>query len=283
MSEMTLDVAQIAFETIPDRIRAGHLLSIATQYWRDGMIGDDTYAQKVGLVRRWLVDDRLGLPEGENASGRDSDKARSPSAPVVELIFRPQAWVNDYAIAVDPESPDVWTVSLALFLERFPTEEDWSSFHQDRDDLRFEGSAPKWIRDWSGPFEVDLADCATDPWTAEKDPLLGDPASNERDWPNEAAICHSNGAEIRVPAFPEDVSYVRVVRADGTQIAHWSIDEIAEDPAETIGAIAGAVIGGSTERQHRSIATKLGAAIPPHGSSWRAASEVPVLGEKGGE
>lgn len=85
--------------------------------------------------------------------------------PSVTLRFRPQAWVNDNAISVDPETPDTWQVPKALLLERFPTMEVWCEADNDRDDMRFEGNAPKWVRDWSGPFEVELAD-DENPWGA---------------------------------------------------------------------------------------------------------------------
>jgi hypothetical protein len=55
MSEKTLDEILDEFEAAPDRANAAALLSIATRYWRDEMIGDDTYADKVRLVGLWLA------------------------------------------------------------------------------------------------------------------------------------------------------------------------------------------------------------------------------------
>jgi hypothetical protein len=59
-------------------------------------------------------------------------------------------------MSVDPEGDTTWEVSRAEFLAMFPDEATFNSQHQLRDDLRHEGTAPKWIRDWSGPFEVEL-------------------------------------------------------------------------------------------------------------------------------
>lgn len=92
-----------------------------------------------------------------------SIEAKPDTGPQVMLRFRPEAWVNDYAMGVDPEQPEKWLVPLAQFLETFPTEEDFGAKHHERDDLRHEGDAPQWIRDWSGPFEVELAD-GENPW-----------------------------------------------------------------------------------------------------------------------
>jgi hypothetical protein len=92
-----------------------------------------------------------------------TEASRPDTGPLVTLRFRPQAWVRDHAISVDPEAPDTWQVAQALLLERFPTSDDWSARDNDRDDMRLEGNAPAWIREWSGPFEIDLAE-AGNPW-----------------------------------------------------------------------------------------------------------------------
>jgi len=83
----------------------------------------------------------------------------------VKLRFRPQAWVNDWALSVDTDHPDIWEMPVSMLLNRFPTEQDWNDRHYDRDDLRFEEAAPRWIQDWSGPFEVELVE-GESPWEA---------------------------------------------------------------------------------------------------------------------
>ncbi len=82
-----------------------------------------------------------------------------PIVPVetVTLRFTPLAWIRDYAVTVDDEGPATWEVPRALLLERFPLEKDWLEQDEERDAMRFEGNAPAWIRDWTGPFEVDMA------------------------------------------------------------------------------------------------------------------------------
>lgn len=68
---------------------------------------------------------------------------------IITLKFYPQKWVNDYAYPCEPLGVGTWQVDSSLI--DFDFEED----HYKRDCLRFEGDAPQWIRDWSGPFEVD--------------------------------------------------------------------------------------------------------------------------------
>ena len=51
----TLDGAQEAFEASPNRDGAANLLTVATKYWNDDMIGDESYSDKVRLVRDWLA------------------------------------------------------------------------------------------------------------------------------------------------------------------------------------------------------------------------------------
>ncbi len=70
----------------------------------------------------------------------------------VRLRFQPQAWVDDYAIPVDPEGETEWTVDISKIA--FDFYED----HYSRDHLRYEGNAPEWVQQWEGPFEVEAVD-----------------------------------------------------------------------------------------------------------------------------
>src|SRR5690606_34560150 len=72
----------------------------------------------------------------------------------VMATFRPQAWVNDYAVSVDPEGETKFDVSFDLLL--MGSEEATKLDDYGRDDLRFAHTAPRWIQEWSGPFEVDV-------------------------------------------------------------------------------------------------------------------------------
>ncbi|MCP4083104.1 MAG: hypothetical protein GY743_23025 [Planctomycetaceae bacterium] len=72
--------------------------------------------------------------------------------PQVRLNFIPQAWVNDYAIPVDPEGETEWVVDQGKI------DFDFYEDHYKRDDLRYEGNAPQWIQVWDGPFEVVTVD-----------------------------------------------------------------------------------------------------------------------------
>lgn len=65
----------------------------------------------------------------------------------VTLTFHPQAWINDYAVPVDPEGPVTFEVEPEAVRGIEP-----ETF--EADDLRFHNNAPAWIREWSGPFEI---------------------------------------------------------------------------------------------------------------------------------
>lgn len=63
------------------------------------------------------------------------------------LTFRPQAWVRDNAIDVDPQGPTTWIDEVPDGIE---------SHSYESDELRLSEHAPQWVRDWSGPFEVEI-------------------------------------------------------------------------------------------------------------------------------
>ena len=75
--------------------------------------------------------------------------------------FTPEAWINDYAIAVDPEGDTVWDcTAFAIenqdYLLRMEEEDsDPEDGVLDIDDV-FKGdpAAPEWIREWQGPFTI---------------------------------------------------------------------------------------------------------------------------------
>jgi hypothetical protein len=66
--------------------------------------------------------------------------------------FQPEAWINDNAVPVDAEGDVEWTVSsntatsIAEALER----------GSDLDFVRYDRYAPDWIREWRGPFTVEV-------------------------------------------------------------------------------------------------------------------------------
>jgi len=108
----------------------------------------------------------------------DDHSAMSPDDSRVTLRFVPQTWIHDYAVEVDPVGPLEWTVSRELLLAVFASEDDWHSNHDVRDNMRVEGTVPTWVREWSGPFEVELVD---DPKTIWVDRLAtGTPDDPDR-------------------------------------------------------------------------------------------------------
>jgi hypothetical protein len=63
-------------------------------------------------------------------------------------IFHPQAWVNDYAIEVDPEGDTAFEVGDV------PDSVEDDSYESDN--LRDHENAPQWVKDWSGPFYIEI-------------------------------------------------------------------------------------------------------------------------------
>lgn len=65
----------------------------------------------------------------------------------ITVEFVPQAWINDYAVNVDPEGPTTWEVPVEMVRDVEPDQ-------YESDDLRFHENAPEWVKEWSGPFYV---------------------------------------------------------------------------------------------------------------------------------
>lgn len=72
------------------------------------------------------------------------------------IHFEPQAWLRDYAISVDPEGDTEFEIPLDcpdLWYKDGQLVEDHS---YESDELRSHPNAPEWIRNWSGPFDVEI-------------------------------------------------------------------------------------------------------------------------------
>lgn len=67
----------------------------------------------------------------------------------IKLRFLPQVWINDYAVPCDPEGTTEFEVAESSI--SFDFEND----HYERDELRFDDNAPDWVKEWSGPFEIE--------------------------------------------------------------------------------------------------------------------------------
>lgn len=81
-----------------------------------------------------------------------------PAGPRVLATFHPQVWVRDDALEVDPSGLRTWDVTEEIqAMGREPAlaleDDDFDS-----DDLRHSDRAPVWIKDWSGPFWVEVAE-----------------------------------------------------------------------------------------------------------------------------
>ncbi len=78
--------------------------------------------------------------------------------------FHPQVWVNDHAMSADPQGPTQWDATQ--FLKAIPASKRALLLEADTNDsdaLREDPAAPKWIREWSGPFYVSVDEVDTLP------------------------------------------------------------------------------------------------------------------------
>ena len=84
---------------------------------------------------------------GSSRMGSRPRRAREGGAVVkLRCRFIPQAWIHGLAVEVDACGPVIFEV------ERNKAPEPFS---YDSDDLARDPNAPAWVRDWTGPFEVE--------------------------------------------------------------------------------------------------------------------------------
>lgn len=69
--------------------------------------------------------------------------------------FRPQAWIRDNAVEVDPDGETQWDCTEFIAAASPEWREATLSRGKDYDDiLREDPAAPEWVRNWRGPFDT---------------------------------------------------------------------------------------------------------------------------------
>ena len=76
--------------------------------------------------------------------------------------FHPQAWHNNYAFDVDPEGETEWDATEVITAMGKDKALKLKDNQYETDDLRYASTAPGWIRDWSGPFYVEVEDAISE-------------------------------------------------------------------------------------------------------------------------
>ena len=132
--------------------------------------------------------------------------------------FQPEAWINDCAIAVDPDGPTEWdctafvTPDVRAYLDGCVKRRDddlASGVLDDADVFIDDPAAPEWVRRWRGPFTIQLFQARAATITTDDE-------------------------------YGEEV----VVRTeDGREQGYWTSDEWREDPEVVMGAIVGCLLG----------------------------------------
>jgi len=93
----------------------------------------------------------------------------------LRCTFLPQEWIGDTAYPVlRDRRPNQWTVQVdEVFMEKL------TPFSYESDQLRDATEAPKWVREWDGPFEVEYEEIeeSQDPGTPNDfvEPWMSDP------------------------------------------------------------------------------------------------------------
>ena len=75
----------------------------------------------------------------------------------MQCTFDAQAWINDYAVSVDPHGPTTWDCT-AYAEEHAEYVRDILARREDSVDLddvfAYDPAAPEWVQEWTGPFSI---------------------------------------------------------------------------------------------------------------------------------
>jgi hypothetical protein len=72
----------------------------------------------------------------------------------VTVRFLPRAWIENHAVEADPEGSTTFAVPAT---DAKDAEDNWLPNHDAASDgLRQHDNAPEWIRNWNGPFDIEI-------------------------------------------------------------------------------------------------------------------------------
>jgi len=80
----------------------------------------------------------------------------------VTATFGPQVWVKDDALDTDPEGETDIDVTVEVLLMGSKAAREVEDYRDSSDEFQSAVLAPDWIRDWKGPFYVEVADGIAD-------------------------------------------------------------------------------------------------------------------------
>jgi hypothetical protein len=101
-------------------------------------------------------------PDGwEEEIAAQAEKDANPRPERFRARFYPQAWQNKYAIAVDPEGETEFDVTEEVEAILANDGEIPEADTDQSDELKDAANAPKWVRDWSGPFYIEVIEIKT--------------------------------------------------------------------------------------------------------------------------
>lgn len=84
-------------------------------------------------------------------------------------LFRPQAWVDDWAVDADPDGPQIYDISPELVAMGVDAAMQIKDLTNESDEFKDAKNAPDWVKEWSGPFEVDVEDAILDFFWPERE------------------------------------------------------------------------------------------------------------------
>lgn len=137
--QLLLDTRTGAKELLDDLVRE-HADQMASEINRESLLAQLEFLRSQRGVRMHEVYKHLD----EGTADADKDV-------MVIVTFHPQRWggrKGDICLDADPQGPTTFEVTRFDVMHKTPRSGS-------ADELKYHRNAPKWIREWDGPFEID--------------------------------------------------------------------------------------------------------------------------------
>jgi hypothetical protein len=85
----------------------------------------------------------------------------------VYATFIPQAWSDDHLIPVDPLGDASFDVTAEIKAMGMIAARQIADYTSSSDQLRYAASAPQWVKDWPGPYSIEVEESIAEYYLAE--------------------------------------------------------------------------------------------------------------------
>lgn len=174
-------------------------------------VGEQHVLEDLGRIPTWADWCRCIRPEPWMSRSKKLSIDLAPDGTDRRIIaaFIPQSWIDDYAVAIDPQGPATFDVTAEIVAMGRDAALKLRDDTDPTDALRHAATCPQWIKDWNGPFIIEVEQAIEAYF--DEDPPEPSTEANDVALMRAAAVLAAYGAAALKPPDDSDEGLAAVI------------------------------------------------------------------------